>query len=364
MWKPKSTSQKVCMGLAITSILLLISLLIAYRVRLGTGNELHTLGTLGTCTARAADASLKITTFNLFLIECTPFSVRCQEESNREIRVGEIAKWFSEREEDVVLFQEVWSFHDELRDGMSNAAYCHYIISTRSAGSGLAIFSKYPIIKQDYRDWFDAFGKGESMSPEQSNFEAFFADKGVLYAKILKDDTPIHVFNMHTNSDTNGDHHDVRVGQFRMVRNFIDLQQIPTNEIVFMGGDLNEDPDCRMRRCEMVAKCENREYYNEMLDVLNASPLETVGDGNFTYDTEVNRLLKELYAGDDCDYYQYRLDYIFIDQKHLIPEDSSSCKVLNPAASDGSDLSDHLPLACTFIGIGAAGASDAGAAKN
>ena len=126
--------------------------------------------------------------------------------------MGEIAKWFSEREEDVVLFQEVWSFHDELRDGMSNAGYCHYIISTRSAGSGLAIFSKYPIIKQDYRDWFDAFGKGESMSPELSNFEAFFADKGVLYATILKVDTPIHVFNMHTNSDTNGDYHDVRVG--------------------------------------------------------------------------------------------------------------------------------------------------------
>ncbi|KAL7507288.1 hypothetical protein ACHAXN_005612 [Cyclotella atomus] len=354
---PKTTLSRIGLGLAITILAITISLLIVYNVRLGTGNEVHTTRTMGTCRINsngASSSSLKIMTFNTFLINCSP-GVRCQNAEERAARVTEITNWFLAREEGIVLFQEVWSYHDELRSGMSEAGYRHSVMTNEEGGSGLAVFSRFPLDdgSTKFVDWFDAFGSGDSLTPELTNLEAFMADKGVLYVKIVKggDSTPVHVFNFHTNSDTNGDYHEVRVGQFQVVRDFVDSQQIPSNELVIMGGDFNEDIDCRLRRCEGGAKCQNQEYYNEMIETLSAGTLDVVSETNFTYDTEKNNVLKGLYAETDCDYYQYRLDYTFFDKKHMIPEDTSSCSVLNPLASDGSDLSDHLPLSCTIAGI-------------
>ena len=78
--------------------------------------------------------------------------VKCQNEDEREIRVEEIVNWFTTRDEDVILLQEVWSFHDELRNGVSDAGYCHYIMTEETIGSGLANFSKHPIDQQLNKD--------------------------------------------------------------------------------------------------------------------------------------------------------------------------------------------------------------------
>ena len=139
-------------------VTIVVSLLIAYGVRLGTDDEVHTQGTLGTCRETTTDATtIKVMTLNTFLINCLP-GVTCQEEVPREARVRDITTWFEDRDEDVVLFQEVWSYHDVLRDGMAEAGFCHYVMTERSSGSGLAIFSKHPIENADFSDWFDAFG--------------------------------------------------------------------------------------------------------------------------------------------------------------------------------------------------------------
>ena len=37
------------------------------------------------------------------------------DEDEREIRVQEIVNWFATRDEDVILLQEVWSFHEVTR---------------------------------------------------------------------------------------------------------------------------------------------------------------------------------------------------------------------------------------------------------
>lgn len=259
--------------------------------------------------------------------------------------------WFKDREEDVVLFQEVWSFHDELRDGMSNAGFCHYVTTEETIGSGLAIYSRHPIEKMDFSDWFDAFGIGDGMAPDIDNFEAYVADKGVLYVKVAKDGRPIHLLNLHATSDTTGDFHGVRVKQFNKVRDFVDSLGIPSDELILLGGDFNEDKDCRLRRCEGGAKCDDQSYYNEMIEILSAGVLDTISNNTFTYNTEKNALLKSLYSGSDCEYYQYTLDYIFFSENHLVPSESSTCEVLDPLASDGTHLSDHLPVACTFNGL-------------
>ena len=337
-----------CGGCCCLSFVTIVSLLIAYGVRLGTGDESHTLATMGTCREGSTDAStLNVMSLNTFLIPCVP-GARCQNENDREARIREITAWFEDRDEDVVLFQEVWSYHDVLRDGMTAAGFCHYVTTESGNGSGLAVFSKHPITEQDFSDWFDAFGIGDGMAPSPFNLEGYLSDKGVLYAKVDKNGRSFHLFNLHANSDTRGDNHDVRVKQFEKVRGFVDSKAIPSDELVLLGGDFNEDKDCRLRRCEGGAKCEGQAYYNEMLNILSASVPDAASNITFTYDTENNDLLKSLYAGSDCETYQYTLDYIFSSDTNLIPTNSSYCEVLRPLASDGTHLSDHFPVACSF----------------
>ena len=323
-------------------------------------DEVHTSATLGTCANSTQDVStIKVLTFNTFLISCLPKGldfveeVRCQNEDEREVRVEEIVNWFATRDDDVILLQEVWSFHDELRNGMSAAGYCHYIMTEETIGSGLAIFSKHPISadesnkNEQYVSWLNG------IAADVESIES--AAKGVLYANITKDGHNIHVFNMHTLSDSFGDNHDIRVEQFNIVKDFVDSKDIPSTELVLLGGDFNEEKDCSSIACNGTeAYCTNQTYYNEMIEILSADTPSYNGD-SYTYDTEENKLLKGLYSGEECDYYRYTLDYILYSKEHLIPSsDTSSCEVVYPLASDdnGIDLSDHLPVSCIFSGIG------------
>lgn len=348
----KRVARRIGGGCCCLVFLTILSLLIAYGVRLGTGDEAHTSATLNTCREGTSSAStLKIITYNLFLIYCIPTAL-CQETSAREARVKEIATWFQDSDWDVVLLQEIWSLHDLVRDGMTNAGYCHYVMTERKNGSGLAIFSKYPIVEHDFIDWYDAFGAGEGAAPNPFNLEAYVSDKGVMYAKVDKDGNNIHVFNMHTNSDTSGDNHDIRVMQYNKVRTFVDSKEIPSNELVLLGGDFNEDYNCRMEGCG-EPKCEDKAYYNEMIEIMAAGEVDLLSNQTFTYDTESNSLLKDLYVGADCEYYRYLLDYIFYSENHLTAVNTSYCEILKPVDFySGIELSDHYPVSCTYDGIG------------
>ena len=193
-------------------------------------------------------------------------------------------------------------------------------------------------------DWFDAFGIGDGMAPDIGNVEAYIADKGVLYAKIIKDDHPIHVFNQHANSDTSGDYHDVRVKQFTKTREYVDSKEIPSTDLVLLGGDFNEDKDCRVNSCEEGGNCEGQTYYDEMMGILAAVEPQSISNTTYTYDTEMNSFLKGLYEGDECDLYRYSLDYIFYSETHDIPLASSTCGVVIPDVT----LADHFPVSCNF----------------
>ena len=319
-------------------------------------DETHTQGTQGTCSASASGASsIKIMTFNTFQIYCLPgvdkklfkWIWKCQEPEARTARAESIGEWFKDRDEDVVLMQEIWSNHDVIRDGMAAAGFCHYVMTEKKSGSGLAIFSKFPITENSFKDWFDVFG---DVMPDPLDPESYVAAKGVLYVKVMKDNKPVNILNMHTNSDSIGDKHDVRMKQFNIVKEVIDSKNIPKEELVLLGGDMNEDKDCRLNNCDRVAKCENQTYYNEMLTALSADDLEisTETTNAWTYNTENNTLLKSLYETSDCDIYQYLLDYIFVSSNHQAVQSSSVCEVLNPLSAEGKDLSDHFPMTCVI----------------
>lgn len=209
----------------------------------------------------------------------------------------------------------------------------------KNGGSGLAIFSKYEIMEHDFVDFYDAFGAGSALSPGLLNSDAYLFDKGVLYAKIIKDDRFIHFFNSHTISDFSSNQHDNRVLQYGLIDDFIKSKSIPEDELVIIGGDLNEDKNCS-ETSYMEPVCQDQEYYNTMLDILSAVDPPLVGDLQFTY-TPDNDFIKNDSGSALYDYLLYR-------DGHLIPEPSTSCKIISALGQDGEHLSDHLPLTCDY----------------
>mmetsp|Transcript_4905 Transcript_4905/g.6767 ORF Transcript_4905/g.6767 Transcript_4905/m.6767 type:complete len:388 (+) Transcript_4905:114-1277(+) len=349
-----SPGRRICSTLMILVCITAIALIAVYGTRTGVSSkdETHTQGTQGTCSASTSDASsIKIMTYNTFQIYCIPGvdkkTFKCQEAEARTERAKSFGEWFKGRDEDVVLLQELWSNHDVILAGMTAAGFCHYVMTEEQSGSGLAIFSKHPISENSFKDWYDLFG---GMRPEIMNPESYIAAKGVLYARVMKGNQPINILNMHTNSDSIADKHDVRMQQFNIVKEVIDSKNISAKELVLMGGDMNEDKDCRLLKCDRQANCENQTYYTDMLTALSAEEVEisTEATNAWTYNTENNTLLKSLYETSDCDTYQYLLDYIFVSKDHLAAKSSSVCKVLHPLSPEGADLSDHFPMSCVI----------------
>lgn len=90
-------------------------------------------GTQGTCRpSPPSSSSLTIMTFNTYLIYCLPFGliIPCEEAERREERLPPMVDWFAQRDEDVVLLQEIWSFRDDVRFALTEqAGYCHYTMA-------------------------------------------------------------------------------------------------------------------------------------------------------------------------------------------------------------------------------------------
>jgi len=208
-------------------------------------------------------------------------------------------------------------------------------------------------------EWCDVFGCGDAPScGDFLNLEAQAIDKGVLYAKIQHPDgSIIHGFNTHAQSNSVKNEHSTRIQQFQRFKEFIDSFNIPQDEFVLLGGDLNEDIDCSaFYDIDCPDKpdtpyCSGRQYYDAMLGILNAqSPnWEDHGNGRFTYNSDLNQLLAKKYDGKDCQEHYLTLDYMLYSNNHKKPNlDTSKCHVERATDLAGNDLSDHLPLTCTY----------------
>merc|ERR1712224_913457 len=126
------------------------------------------------------------------------------------------------------------------------------------------------------------------------NQEAYLFDKGVLYAKIEIENiadgsfTPIHLFNTHLISDYTGPNHDNRLLQYKMIDEFVLSKNISSQELVIVGGDLNEDKECQENVEDWIPVCENEANYNSMLEELSAVNPRLIGDLRYSYTTEAN----------------------------------------------------------------------------
>ena len=180
-----------------------------------------------------------------------------------------------------------------------------------------------------------------------------------MYAKIKHTDGSfIHAFNAHTESNTNGDGHEKRVSQFKRMKAFIDSFNIPKDEAVFVGGDMNEDYYCSEKDnfdCpeKINPFCSGNGYFHEMLFFLGAKTPDwkDIGHDLYTYNSVLNQMLAAKYREFDgeCSEHYQTLDYVLYSSDHKRPNlGTSSCHVERAVDDTGFDLSDHNPISCNF----------------
>lgn len=269
------------------------------------------------------DNTLKILTYNVYSLPTTL--------SNNNItgRLKDIPNQI--KGYDVVMFQEVFSSHREplLNTLSSEYPYQTYIPKRSKSSlfnfydSGVIILSRYPIEKMADQIYSDCTGKD------------CFAEKGLVYAKILKGKKAYHVFNTHTAAYETDKAREIRFKQIHELKAFIDKQKIPSNEAVLIGGDLNINKLIHLNT-----------DYKKLLEILNVSAPISTGYHSATYAPSVNKWAKD--GGDDPEY----LDFVFWSNAHRQPTQSvNDVRVLRSTSEsmfNTWDLSDHFPVKGEF----------------
>ena len=154
---------------------------------------------------------------------------------------------------------------------------------------GVVIFSRWPIQKVDEV----TFGKILC-----SGFDAL-ADKGCLYARIDKKGVVYNVFATHTNVEGDA----IKEGQIKVIKAFIDRQNIPKHEPIVIAADMNV---CRNNP-------NAKHMYKKMLDMLNVTLPECRGCS-----CTFARGGKNVLCNDQHLPSMY-LDYIFFKKDHRCP---------------------------------------------
>lgn len=270
-------------------------------------------GTEGECAEGSSTLGIlaKVVSYNIYLIINAP---------SISDRISKIVDWFAQRDDDIVLLSEAWTDSDTIKQGMTAAGFCHYVYDDRwMLGSGLAVYSKFPIMAYDFKSFGSACKSSDCL-----------ADKGVAYAKVDRDGTFIHVFGSHTQADYNniGEHADTRRTQYSVIKEFMEEKSIVEDDLVLIAGDLNED------------KISTFSNYQSMLEDLDASDIPITGQSMYSYDGEDNTLI----PGQD----KQVLDYVLVSNDNAQMITGSACEYLKPVDSNNQDLSDHYPVACTI----------------
>jgi endonuclease/exonuclease/phosphatase family metal-dependent hydrolase len=232
-------------------------------------------------------------------------------------------------------------------------------LNERLEDGGVALLSRWPIpVRRQsiYHDSCDVDG---------------LASKGFAYIRIDMNGTPVHIIGTHLQADPStlgglGErlrvlqpclkpedssedpicpgksqtaYEAVRLGQIRQISRWIAQQDIPADQMVIIGGDMNIDKE------------NNPAEYDRMLCVLNVSePVygrQPEADGPwYTYDSRLNALVRP----EEASLY---IDYIFVRRDHAEPalwhNDVIAARSF-PANWDGGsargyEFSDHFPVA-------------------
>ncbi|MEG4631745.1 sphingomyelin phosphodiesterase [Microcoleus sp. AR_TQ3_B6] len=216
------------------------------------------------------------------------------------------------------------------QDGWDGTLNYGEVFDGKVEDGGVAVVSRWPI-EQKVQYVFDR-GCG---------FDAT-ANKGFVYVKVNKEGRFYHVIGTHTQAEDSlcgsGKAAEIRRSQFRTIKKFIEDKNIPSNEIIFIGGDLNVNRN-------------NRSEYSTMLTDLEANAPNAYAGWTATWDPATNGIANDNYPTLPAEY----LDYILVAKKHAQPSfwHNQALDVPSPrwrVESVGElyeykDYSDHYPVA-------------------
>lgn len=269
------------------------------------------------------DNQLKVLTYNVYSLPI-PLS-----NNNITGRLNDIPAHI--KGYDVVLLQEVFSSHRVPLLQALSAEYRYQTYIPKRANSkflnlydsGVIILSRYPIEKVAGHIYSDCTGKD------------CFAEKGLVYAKIIKGKKAYHFINTHTAAYDTDKAREVRLGQIAELKTFIKQQNIPSSDALLIGGDFN------INKLKWLTT-----DYQKMLDVLNVTAPISTGYSTSTYDPTVNKWAKD--GGDVPEY----LDFVFWSNEHRKPTQAVNDVRIFRSTSESMfstlDLSDHFPVKGEF----------------
>jgi endonuclease/exonuclease/phosphatase (EEP) superfamily protein YafD len=221
---------------------------------------------------------------------------------------------------DAIVLSEL--FDNSNRETLLNALKTQYPYQTNVVDrwgaledGGVVIISRWPIESE------------KQITYQQCDSDDCSAAKGVMYAGINKQGQKYHLFGSHTQAWDKPQNQATRASQFSEMKNFIDAQNITTDEAVIIAGDLNVD------------RAKFPQEYNAMLSTLNAKEVTRVNSYKYTADGQVNAW---------TDSKPEVLDYVLYSNAHKQPK-TQAAKVIAPRSIDSSvflkyDLSDHFAI--------------------
>lgn len=199
---------------------------------------------------------------------------------------------------------------------------------SKQVSGGVGIVSKWPIAQQEQHIFKNGCGADK------------LSNKGFAYIKINKNGKFQHIIGTHLQSEDSmcikGKDQTIRQSQMEEIKQFIKDKNIPKNESVYIGGDLN------------VIK--GSDEYQQMPDNLNVLMPTQYEGHTYSWDTQSNGIANYNYPKLNPQH----LDYILVDRDHAQPNSwhNYTHKAKSPTWSVKSwgktyqydDYSDHYPV--------------------
>ncbi|MEU5217551.1 sphingomyelin phosphodiesterase [Streptomyces sp. NPDC020807] len=291
--------------------------------------------------ATAAPPRLKVLTYNTFLFSKTLYPNWGQDHRAKAIPA---APFF--QGQDVVVVQE--AFDNSSSDALKANAAGRYPYQTPVMGrsktgwdatsgaysattpedGGVAVLSKWPIVRKEQYVYKDACGAD------------WYSNKGFVYTVLDVNGTRVHVVGTHAQSTdpgcSAGEAAQMRSRQFKAMDAFLDAKNIPAGEQVIVAGDMNVDS-------------RTPEYATMLADAGLADTDARTGHP-YSFDTDRNSIASERYPDDpreDLDYVLYRSGNARPSNwtNEVVPETTTPWTVTSWGTSyTYTNLSDHYPV--------------------
>jgi endonuclease/exonuclease/phosphatase family metal-dependent hydrolase len=297
------------------------------------------------------------------IMEPVPEPIRYYGQKERSERIKDVIRDLDQKHDvDVIVMNEVIApiaqtiiFEDMEKLGFVYKTSKLTDIFTVTGGT--LIFSKYPITMED-----------RTIFGDKCTGIDCFAAKGVCYARIKKKNRYFNVFGAHMQAWPSLKAQIVRDAQIEQIIQFMKSLNIPTDEPVFFGGDLNIDlymSNDHIRHLMYTLSMDMPEIHAQSHPfTVDPKQNKMVGSDDpleYYNDDFPNGCIDEYYATLVCPCCPEEwLDYTLYSKKHLIPISSSMTAINVKVPSfrmkislnqeiDCQDVSDHFPVLGRFV---------------